>query len=116
MERITEAPDSLTRGIGQTPAPSSIQASNGKKVALQVQARPARLPLSYAQQRLWFINKLRAATSEYNLPFALRLTGELDLSALSLALNTIVQRHDSLRTRFDEIDGEPIQIIQDEVR
>lgn len=82
------------------------------RVPLVRRTRPERLPLSYAQQRLWFIDQLEGATSEYNMPSALRLRGKLDLEALYRAINTIVERHESLRTHFSDADGQPIQIIE----
>src|SRR5215216_1002331 len=69
------------------------------------------LPTSYGQRRLWFIDRLQHGT-EYNLYHKLRLRGALDPEALTTALKTIVQRHESLRTRFEEMDGEPIQVIE----
>ncbi|HEY6352691.1 MAG TPA: amino acid adenylation domain-containing protein [Candidatus Angelobacter sp.] len=83
---------------------------------LTPQPRPPQLPLSYAQQRLWFINKLQGATPEYNMTEALHLRGELNCDALERAINAIVARHEVLRTRFVEIDGEPAQIIDPELR
>jgi amino acid adenylation domain-containing protein len=77
------------------------------------QRRPERVPLSYAQQRLWFIDQLEGSNStEYNMPSALRLRGELDMQALHRALDTIVERHESLRTHFTEIESQPVQIIE----
>jgi amino acid adenylation domain-containing protein len=75
------------------------------------QTRPAHLPLSFTQQRLWFINQLEGATPHYNLPEAMRLRGELDREALDQAISAVVERHEILRTRFVEVDGEPEQII-----
>src|SRR5712664_314130 len=73
--------------------------------------RPPVLPVSYAQQRLWFLDRLEAPTTTYNLTDALRLRGRLDRDALQQSLTTILARHESLRTRFTEVDGEPRQII-----
>jgi amino acid adenylation domain-containing protein/non-ribosomal peptide synthase protein (TIGR01720 family) len=73
--------------------------------------RPERLPLSASQQRLWFIDQLQGGSTQFHIPAALRLRGELDLSALERAANAIVERHETLRTRFVQIDGEPLQII-----
>ncbi|HEX3587317.1 MAG TPA: condensation domain-containing protein, partial [Candidatus Angelobacter sp.] len=78
---------------------------------LERHARPERLPLSFTQQRLWFINQLEGATPQYNLPEAMRLRGVLDLEALDRAISAVVERHEILRTRFIETDGEPEQII-----
>jgi nonribosomal peptide synthetase DhbF len=80
------------------------------------QRRPERLPLSYAQQRLWFLDRLGRGSREYNIPAALRLRGVLDQTALEKAINTIVQRHEILRTHFEEVEGEPVQVIAAEVR
>ncbi len=76
-------------------------------------ARREKLPLSYAQQRLWFIDRLEGGTSQYNIPGALRVQGSLDVDALGRALDTIVARHESLRTVFRELDGEVSQVILD---
>ncbi len=69
------------------------------------------LPLSYSQQRLWFIDELQGGSTEYNMAEALRLRGRLDVDALRRALQTIVDRHESLRTHFGEEQGVPVQII-----
>ncbi|HEX8556986.1 MAG TPA: amino acid adenylation domain-containing protein [Pyrinomonadaceae bacterium] len=68
-------------------------------------------PLSFAQQRLWFLNRLRPESAFYNLPSVLRLTGALDAAALERSLGEIVRRHESLRTTFDTVGGEPRQVI-----
>jgi pristinamycin I synthase-3/4 len=81
---------------------------------LERQDRPERLPLSYAQQRLWFIDQLKENSTEYNMPQALRLRGDLDREALERAVAAIVGRHESLRTHFAEVEGEPVQVIEPE--
>ena len=68
--------------------------------------------LSFAQQRLWFLDKLIPENPFYNIPAALRLTGKLDYLALKQAFNTIVQRHEALRTNFVEVNGQPIAITR----
>src|SRR5207245_1544436 len=68
-------------------------------------------PLSFAQQRLWFLDQLHPESSLYNLPLALELTGALDRTALQAALDAIVARHETLRTTFGQPDGAPVQII-----
>ena len=74
--------------------------------------RDGALPLSFAQQRLWFLDQLEAGTATaYNVPAALRLTGLLNIDALSRSLTEIVRRHEVLRTTFSMIDGQPVQVI-----
>ncbi|MDT5295930.1 MAG: hypothetical protein QOJ76_2810, partial [Acidobacteriota bacterium] len=77
--------------------------------------RVGALPLSFAQQRLWFIDRLEGASPFYNSPAAVRLSGHLDVEALRRTLSEIVRRHEALRTRFVEVGGEPRQLI-DEAR
>ncbi|MEW6738012.1 MAG: condensation domain-containing protein, partial [Acidobacteriota bacterium] len=69
------------------------------------------IPLSFAQQRLWFLDQLQPGTAVYNMPFAMRLKGELNVSVLLKSINEIIRRHEVLRTSFAEVDGKPIQII-----
>lgn len=71
------------------------------------------LPLSYAQQRLWFIHQLEPDNPAYNIPMAVRLRGTLSVTALRQSLQEIVRRHEVLRTRFDARDGQPIQVIEE---
>ncbi|WP_301128295.1 non-ribosomal peptide synthetase, partial [Streptomyces cacaoi] len=74
-------------------------------------AREGALPLSYAQERLWFLDDFTPGSVEYNLITSLRLTGELDVSALRLAVAALVARHEALRTTFDSVDGRGVQIV-----
>ncbi|HZN09361.1 MAG TPA: amino acid adenylation domain-containing protein, partial [Pyrinomonadaceae bacterium] len=78
---------------------------------LQPVSRAQPLPLSFAQQRLWFLDQLEPANPLYNTPGALRLSGRLDVPALERALSEIVRRHETLRTTFRVVDGNPVQII-----
>jgi amino acid adenylation domain-containing protein/non-ribosomal peptide synthase protein (TIGR01720 family) len=73
--------------------------------------RGSDLPLSFAQQRLWFLDQLDPGTAAYNLPFAVRLTGEIDVAALAWSLAAVVHRHEILRTRFVAREGVPVQVI-----
>ena len=78
------------------------------------QARDHRhaFPLSFAQQRLWFLDQLEPGKSFYNIPLALRLQGTLDTAALEQSLNEVMRRHEILRTSFRIIDGQPMQVIE----
>jgi amino acid adenylation domain-containing protein len=76
-------------------------------------SRDGRLPLSFAQQRLWFLDQLAPNNPFYNLPAAERLKGGLNLEALERCVNEIIRRHEVLRTRFETLDGEPMQVIED---
>lgn len=76
-------------------------------------SRRGNLPLSFAQQRLWFLNELEGESAFYNIPWAVRLHGELDVDALREALETIISRHEVLRTSFTVVDGEPVQTVSD---
>ncbi|OEZ96701.1 tyrocidine synthase 3 [Duganella sp. HH101] len=69
------------------------------------------MPLSFAQQRLWFLDQFEPGSAFYNIPAAVRLNGQLDVAALQGALNEIVRRHEALRTRFASADGTPVQVI-----
>ncbi|HEX8150712.1 MAG TPA: amino acid adenylation domain-containing protein, partial [Pyrinomonadaceae bacterium] len=78
--------------------------------------REGHLPLSFAQQRLWFIDQFEPGQSTYNIPGGLRLSGELDAEALDSALNEVVRRHEVLRTRFVALDGSAVQVVEPEMR
>jgi amino acid adenylation domain-containing protein len=72
------------------------------------------LPLSYAQQRLWFLDQLEPNSPFYNISLALHLAGNLQVDVLEKSLQEIIQRHESLRTNFATIEGNPVQIIKPE--
>jgi amino acid adenylation domain-containing protein len=75
--------------------------------------RDSELPLSYAQQRLWFLDQLEPDSPFYNVPAAVRMEGALNVAALEQALNEVVRRHESLRTSFAEVEGRPAQVVTD---
>ena len=73
--------------------------------------REGKLPLSFAQQRLWFIHQLEPSSNAYNIPYALHLRGAVDIYSLKNAINEIARRHEVLRTSFPSADGIPLQLI-----
>ncbi|HET8841971.1 MAG TPA: amino acid adenylation domain-containing protein, partial [Ktedonobacteraceae bacterium] len=74
-------------------------------------SREQELPLSFAQQRLWFFNQLKSGSTAYHLPVAVRLDGILDVDAFERSLSELVRRHEILRTTFPEQEGAPLQVI-----
>ncbi|HEU4834404.1 MAG TPA: amino acid adenylation domain-containing protein, partial [Pyrinomonadaceae bacterium] len=94
----------------------SIERELGKGVGVEVPPivsvdREQQLPLSFAQQRLWFFDQMEPGSDFYNVPAAVRLTGSLDVEALERTLTEVVRRHEVLRTTFASEDGRPVQVI-----
>jgi amino acid adenylation domain-containing protein len=73
--------------------------------------RQGGLPLSFAQERLWFLDRLQPGGTAYNVPLALRSLGRIEVPVLAAALGEVVRRHEALRTIFAERDGAPVQVI-----
>ncbi|QSV52967.1 MAG: amino acid adenylation domain-containing protein [Dolichospermum sp. UKL201] len=73
------------------------------------------LPLSYSQQRLWFLDQLEESSAIYNIPVGLRVQGKVNIAALEQSLQAIIARHEALRTNFITVDGETVQIIHAEI-
>nr|WP_322724278.1 non-ribosomal peptide synthetase [Streptomyces spongiae] len=97
-----------------TPEALALRADAGRParpVPAAVAERPARIPLSAAQRRLWLVERITGGGVAYNFPLVFRLRGALDLDALRAALTDVTDRHEALRTRFLEEDGEPYQWI-----
>jgi hypothetical protein len=90
---------------------SSLRRNVAATNSLVAAARRNPLPLSFAQERLWFLHQMGMAGAAYNMPWALRLEGPLDASALKASLTELVRRHEILRTRFDAVNGEGAQVI-----
>ncbi|MBX9853878.1 MAG: amino acid adenylation domain-containing protein, partial [Gemmatimonadaceae bacterium] len=102
------------RTVFEAPTPAGLAAHlmPAARPPLVPYERPPVLPLSFAQQRLWFLDRLeKDGGPQYHVPIAMRLKGLLDLTALRAALTDVVDRHEVLRTTFEEIDGKPSQIV-----
>ncbi|MFD6221978.1 amino acid adenylation domain-containing protein [Nocardia asteroides] len=82
-----------------------------RRPALSAGQRPDRIPLSPAQQRMWFLNRFDTATAAYTIPVVLRLHGALDIDALRAAFADVIARHEILRTVYPVLDGTPVQVV-----
>ncbi|MFC9662402.1 amino acid adenylation domain-containing protein [Nocardia sp. NPDC127606] len=105
VSMIFEAPT-----VARLAARAESQADTGR-VALTAQPRPQRIPLSYAQQRMWFLNRLEPGSAAYSIPIVLRLSGQLNLDALRAAIEDVLNRHEVLRTVYPYAEGEPSQVV-----
>ncbi|HEX2268538.1 MAG TPA: amino acid adenylation domain-containing protein [Pyrinomonadaceae bacterium] len=86
---------------------------NASLTPIERVARDRDLPLSFAQQRLWFLDQLNPNSAAYNIPAVLRLKGPLNIGALNQTLGEIIRRHESLRTTFKIVNGQPVQVINE---
>nr|WP_107488033.1 non-ribosomal peptide synthetase [Streptomyces sp. LUP47B] len=108
------------RQLFKTPTVAGLSAVLGEagtagpvRTAVTATGRPDRIPLSFGQQRLWFLHRLEGPSDTYNIPLALRFTGGLDPDALRAALADTADRHEVLRTRFSEDDDGAHQVLLD---
>ncbi|MGV9803538.1 amino acid adenylation domain-containing protein, partial [Mycobacterium sp. NPDC003449] len=109
------AADLAVRTLFETPTVAElaprITAGSGGREPLLPQERPDRIPLSFAQRRLWFLNRFEGGVATYNMPTAFRITGTVDVEALKAALDDVIARHESLRTVFIDVEGLPVQKV-----
>ncbi len=113
VKQLFEQPTiaSLAHQLMTLRAQDAPMAGLARKPELGSGERPDLLPLSFAQERLWFLDRLEPLSPAYNLPSAWRLVGSLDVGALERSLREIARRHEVLRTRFPSAGGEPRQEI-----
>lgn len=116
---MTQSSDSTTRRSQLSATKQALLAQRLKKKAKnsdvpEIPRYPQTdtVPLSFAQQRMWFLEQLEPGTPTYGNPGAVHLKGHLNIAALEQSLNTVIERHATLRTTFTSIDGQPIQIIK----
>jgi len=106
--------EAVTRAVAEGQS-QAIATRAGTSIPLQPMSRDQPLPLSFAQQRLWFLQQLEPEAPLYNGAALVRLRGELDARALEQGLQAIVQRHETLRTRFVMVDGELVQQVDPQI-
>ncbi|SNT48365.1 amino acid adenylation domain-containing protein [Rhodococcoides kyotonense] len=100
--------DSTVAGLA---AAAELKFGGPSRVTLGADPRPARIPLSLAQQRMWFLNRFDTESAAYNIPIAIRLTGELNETALRSAIDDVVARHEPLRTVYPSDAEGPTQVV-----
>ena len=82
------------------------------ELKIETVSRSTEIPLSFAQQRLWYVDQLQPGGHTYNIAIAVRIKGPLDVVALEQSFNQIVERHEAMRTTFPSVDGRPLQLIE----
>src|SRR5215213_4758559 len=113
LRELFERP--TVKGLGQSIEQALRQGAGIPALPITRVDRDGELPLSFAQQRLWFIDQLAPGGTVYNIPLAVRLSGALNVPALEQTLNEIIRRHEVLRTSFVVVDQQSVQVITPEV-
>jgi amino acid adenylation domain-containing protein len=111
VREVFERP--TVEGLAEAIEKGRVSASRAESPPISAVSREQELPLSFAQQRLWFIHQLEPGSSAYNTPRAMRLRGALDICALSQSMREVVRRHEVLRTRFELKGAWPVQIVDE---
>ena len=108
LRSLFESPTvaTLSENLSQYRAEQKLQAP-----AIKRASRQGELPLSFAQQRLWFLDQLQPGNPAYNIPAAVRLKGALNVAVLEQTFQEIIKRHEALRTTFNSVEGRPAQVI-----
>ena len=110
LRELFERP--TVKELGQSIERELRQGTGVSAPPLERRERVEELPLSFAQQRLWFIDQLERESAVYNVPVAVRLQGRLNKEALAQTLTEVISRHEVLRTRFDTVAGRAVQVIE----
>lgn len=113
LRALFEAPS--VAGLAERVAALQRDKQGLQTLPLQPVPRHQPLPLSFAQQRLWFLDQLEPNNPLYNVPYIARLRGALNVAAIERSLHEIVRRHESLRTTFQTVNDEPVQVIAPEL-
>ncbi|MGV9743694.1 amino acid adenylation domain-containing protein [Rhodococcus zopfii] len=100
-----------TPAVGALAAAVSHTAGTGARPVLTAGTRPDRVPLSPAQQRMWFLNRFDPESTAYNLPMVIRLSGAVDVDVLRAAIVDVIDRHETLRTVYPDTAGGPVQVV-----
>ncbi|HEY9405166.1 MAG TPA: condensation domain-containing protein, partial [Pyrinomonadaceae bacterium] len=108
---LSPAKQALAQTLLQKWVRGELQADTQQSQAITPAAHNGALPLSYAQERMWFLDQLEPGSSFYNMHEAVSMKGRLNVAALEQSLREILRRHEALRTTFSVVEGQPVQII-----
>ena len=108
---LSPAKQALAQALLQKWVRGELQTGTQQSQAITATSHDGALPLSYAQERMWFLDQLEPGSSFYNMHEAISLMGRLNVTALEQSLREILRRHESLRTTFSIVEGQPVQII-----